>query len=36
LVRQIFQLNGHDSETLFAQIAECGFQCSEELEPRNP
>jgi len=31
LVRQIFQLNGHDSETLFAQIAECGFQCTEEL-----
>jgi homoserine kinase len=31
LVRQIFELNGHDSETLFAQIAECGFQCNEEL-----
>jgi homoserine kinase len=30
LVRQIFQLNGHESETLFANIAECGFQCWEE------
>jgi homoserine kinase len=30
LVRQIFRLNGHDSETLFANIADCGFQCSEE------
>jgi homoserine kinase len=27
LVRQIFRLNGHESETLFANIAECGFQC---------
>lgn len=26
LVRQIFALNGHDSETLLANIAECGFQ----------
>ncbi len=26
LVRQIFQLHGHESETLFANIAECGFQ----------
>jgi len=30
LVRQIFRLNGHESETLFCQIAECGFQCTEE------
>jgi homoserine kinase len=30
LVRQIFELNGHESETLFANIAECGFQCWEE------
>jgi homoserine kinase len=30
LVRQIFRLNGHDSETLFANIADCGFQCSAE------
>lgn len=33
LVQQIFRLNGHESETLFAQIAECGFQCTEELQP---
>ena len=26
LVRQIFALNGHDSETLFSDIAEHGFQ----------
>ena len=26
LVRQIFHLHGHQSETLFASIAECGFQ----------
>ncbi len=26
LVRQIFRLHGHESETLFANIAECGFQ----------
>jgi homoserine kinase len=25
LVRQIFRLNGHESETLFADIPECGF-----------
>ena len=30
LVRQIFKLNGHESETLFSDIAECGFQCSKE------
>jgi homoserine kinase len=30
LVRQIFRLNGHDAETLYANIAECGFQCFEE------
>jgi homoserine kinase len=28
LVRQIFKLNGHESETLFAHIAECGFECT--------
>jgi homoserine kinase len=27
LVRQIFALNGHESETLFSDIAEHGFQC---------
>src|SRR3954451_22433690 len=27
LVRQIFKLNGHDSETLFANIADRGFEC---------
>src|SRR5579863_10382016 len=26
LVRQIFRLMGHDSETLFANIAQCGFE----------
>ncbi|HUB32596.1 MAG TPA: homoserine kinase [Bryobacteraceae bacterium] len=26
LVRQIFRLHGHESETLFASIPECGFQ----------
>jgi homoserine kinase len=26
LVRQIFRLHGHESETLFANISECGFQ----------
>jgi homoserine kinase len=30
LVRQIFRLNGHESETLFANIADCGFECWEE------
>jgi homoserine kinase len=30
LVRQIFKLNGHESETLFAHIAECGFECTTE------
>jgi homoserine kinase len=30
LVRQIFGLNGHDSETLYANIAPCGFELSEE------
>jgi homoserine kinase len=30
LVRQIFRLNGHESETLFANIAETGFECVEE------
>ena len=28
LVRQIFKLNGHDSETLFAHIADHGFELS--------
>jgi homoserine kinase len=32
LVRQIFHLNGHDSETLYANIAPCGFELSEERE----
>jgi homoserine kinase len=32
LVRQIFRLNGHDSETLYANIAPCGFELSEEIE----
>src|SRR6185503_12235628 len=27
LVRQIFRLNGHDSETLFANVADHGFEC---------
>jgi len=30
LVRQIFQLNGHASEILYASIPECGFQCEQE------
>ena len=30
LVRQIFRLHGHDSETLFANIAEHGFELIEE------
>src|SRR3954451_9338835 len=30
LVQQIFKLNGHDSEILFADIPACGFQCAEE------
>jgi homoserine kinase len=30
LVRQIFRFHGHESETLFANIAPCGFQISEE------
>jgi homoserine kinase len=33
LVRQIFRLRGHDSETLFAQIADRGFELSEEPVP---
>lgn len=32
LVRQIFRLNGHDSEILFADIPEHGFVCEEERE----
>jgi homoserine kinase len=31
LVKQIFQLNGHASEILYASIPECGFQCEEEF-----
>jgi homoserine kinase len=31
LVRQIFRLNGHESETLFANISNCGFECWEEV-----
>jgi len=30
LVRQIFRLNGHDSETLFANVADHGFELTEE------
>src|SRR5688572_16162554 len=30
LVRQIFRLNGHESETLFTDIAEHGFELTEE------
>ena len=30
LVKQIFQLNGHASEILYASIPECGFQCEQE------
>jgi len=32
LVRQIFRLNGHESETLYANIAPCGFELTEEIE----
>jgi hypothetical protein len=32
LVRQIFQLHGHESETLFTGIAEHGFEVTEEGE----
>jgi hypothetical protein len=32
LVRQIFRLHGHESETLFAGIAEHGFEVTEEAE----
>ena len=31
LVRQIFRLNGHDSETLFANVADHGFELTEEI-----
>ncbi len=30
LVRQIFRINGHDSETLYSNIAPCGFELTEE------
>jgi homoserine kinase len=30
LVRQIFRLNGHDSETLHSNISPCGFELTEE------
>jgi homoserine kinase len=33
LVRQIFQLNGHASETLFAEIPHAGCECVEEQGP---
>ena len=33
LVRQIFRLHGHESETLFTGIAEHGFEVTEEAEP---
>src|SRR5689334_666893 len=32
LVRQIFRINGHESETLFTNIAEHGFEVTEEAE----
>ena len=32
LVRQIFLLHGHESETLFTGIAEHGFEVTEEAE----
>jgi hypothetical protein len=32
LVRQIFRLHGHESETLFAGVAEHGFEVTEEAE----
>jgi hypothetical protein len=32
LVRQIFRLHGHESETLFTGIAEHGFEVTEEAE----
>jgi hypothetical protein len=32
-LRQIFRLHGHESETLFAGIAEHGFEVTEEGEP---
>lgn len=31
LVRQIFRFHGHDSETLHANIAPCGFELTEEV-----
>jgi homoserine kinase len=30
LVRQIFRLHGHESETLFANIADHGFELTQE------
>jgi homoserine kinase len=35
LVRQIFRLHGHDSETLFANIADHGFELMKEAEVRS-
>jgi hypothetical protein len=32
LFRQVFALHGHDSEVLFAHIAECGYELREEAE----
>jgi hypothetical protein len=32
LVRQIFRLHGHESETLFTGIVEHGFEETEETE----
>jgi homoserine kinase len=32
LVRQIFRLHGHESETLFTGIAEHGFEVTDERE----
>jgi homoserine kinase len=33
LVRQIFRFHGHDSETLFTNIAQCGFEVIESPVP---
>jgi homoserine kinase len=32
LIRQVFALHGHNSEVLFAHIAECGYELREEAE----
>ncbi len=35
LIRQVFQLHGHASEVLFADIAPCGFEVREGLQDEN-